>query len=335
MKILITGIAGFIGAHCAFRLLSKAHEIVGIDNFNDYYSPQLKHDRIDWIKKTGKDIKVHCLDISNIDQLLSVFSEFKPDYVIHLAAQAGVRYSIENPNAYLDSNLKGFLNILEACRAHPVKHLIYASSSSVYGINQKTPYCTDDNTDHPLSLYAASKKANEVMAHCYSHLYKIPTTGLRFFTVYGPWGRPDMSPYLFTHAIETGKTLKLFNHGNHQRDFTYIDDIVESIVRLLNIPPKENKHWDAHTPQPSSSKAPWRILNIGGSHPVELLDYVALIEGFMGKKAQLELLPLQPGDVLATSADTHQLEDLIQFKPTVSIAQGLKAYTDWYKQYYI
>lgn len=335
MKILITGIAGFIGAHCAHQLLLAGHEIAGIDNFNDYYSVQLKKDRIDWIKAKAGDFELHVEDISEKEKLFAVFKNFRPEYVIHLAAQAGVRYSLENPDAYLDSNLKGFLNILEACRAFPVKHLIYASSSSVYGANQKTPYDTDDNANHPLSLYAASKKANELMAHSYSHLYKIPATGLRFFTVYGPWGRPDMSPYLFTDAIQSGNKLKLFNYGNHQRDFTYVDDIVESISRLIEHPPTENPNWDAHTPAPSTSAAPWRVLNIGGSHPIELLSYVALIEEFMGKKAQLELLPLQSGDVLATCADTKQLEKIINFKPAVSIEDGLKKYTDWFKSYYL
>ncbi len=335
MKILITGIAGFIGAHCAHKLLQAGHDIVGVDNFNHYYDVQLKKDRINWIKTQAGDFKLYELDISHKEKLFEVFNSFKPDYVIHLAAQAGVRYSLENPDAYLESNLKGFLNILEACRAHPVQHLIYASSSSVYGANQKTPYDIDDNANHPLSLYAATKKANELMAHSYSHLYKIPTTGLRFFTVYGPWGRPDMSPYLFTDAIQSGTKLKLFNYGNHQRDFTYIDDIVESITRLLVHPPCADPKWNAQTPAPSTSAAPWRVLNIGGSQPIELLSYVALIEQCMGKKAQLDLLPLQPGDVLATSAETKQLENIINFKPMVSIEEGLKKYTDWFKSYYL
>ena len=335
MNILITGVAGFIGAHCAHRLLSAGHVIVGIDNFNNYYSVQLKKDRIDWVMTQAGDFKLHSFDISDKEQLLKVFSNFRPDYVIHLAAQAGVRYSLENPDAYLESNLKGFLNILEACRAYPVKHLIYASSSSVYGANQSTPYDIDDGVNHPLSLYAATKKANELMAHSYSHLYNIPCTGLRFFTVYGPWGRPDMSPFLFTDAIQFGKKLKLFNYGDHQRDFTYIDDIVESITRLLEHPPQTNPGWDAKKPAPSTSAAPWRILNIGGSQPIELLSYVALIEQFMGKKAELELLPLQPGDVLATSAETKQLESLINFKPMVSIEAGLEHYTNWFKSYYL
>ncbi|NLU12831.1 MAG: NAD-dependent epimerase/dehydratase family protein [Gammaproteobacteria bacterium] len=335
MKILITGVAGFIGAHCAHRLLLLGHEIVGIDNFNNYYSVQLKKDRIDWITTNAGAFKLHSKDIGDKEQLIEIFNNFRPDYVLHLAAQAGVRYSIENPDAYLESNLKGFLNILEACRAFPVKHLIYASSSSVYGANQSTPYDIDDGVNHPLSLYAATKKANELMAHSYSHLYKIPCTGLRFFTVYGPWGRPDMSPFLFTDAIQSGKKLKLFNYGNHQRDFTYIDDIVESITRLLQHPPQTNPDWDAKKPAPSTSAAPWRILNIGGSQPIELLNYVALIERFMGKKAELELLPLQPGDVLATSAETKQLESLINFKPMVSIEKGLEHYTNWFKSYYL
>ena len=335
MKILITGVAGFIGAHCAHRLLLLGHEIVGIDNFNNYYSVQLKKDRIDWITTNAGAFKLHSKDIGDKEQLIEIFNNFRPDYVLHLAAQAGVRYSIENPDAYLESNLKGFLNILEACRAHPVKHLIYASSSSVYGANQNTPYDINDDINHPLSLYAATKKANELMAHSYSHLYQIPSTGLRFFTVYGPWGRPDMSPFLFTDAIQSGKKLRLFNHGNHQRDFTYIDDIVESITRLLKCAPQPNPEWDAKKPVPSTSSAPWRILNIGGSQPIELLSYIALIEQLMGKKAVLELLPLQPGDVLATSAETKQLETLINFKPVVSIEEGLQHYTKWFKSYYL
>lgn len=335
MRVLLTGAAGFIGAHCARRLKTDGHEVLGIDNFNDYYPVQLKEDRVEWIGLQPGRFELQRLDLCEKAELMALFERFRPDCVLHLAAQAGVRYSLENPDAYLDSNLKGFLNILEACRAWPVEHLVYASSSSVYGANQSTPYSVNDNTDHPLSMYAATKKANEMMAHSYSHLFRIPTTGLRFFTVYGPWGRPDMSPFLFTDAIARGKTLKLFNYGNHERDFTYIDDIVESIVRLLPQPPADNPDWDARTPVPSTSSAPWRVLNIGGSQPVALLRYVALIEQLVGRTAIVEKLPLQPGDVLATCADTRHLEELTGFHPQVTIEQGLQKYTDWFKFYYL
>lgn len=335
MKVLLTGVAGFIGAHCARRLIADGHEVLGVDNFNDYYSVRLKEDRIAWVEQQSGNFELQRMDVANKSLLLALFERFRPDCVLHLAAQAGVRYSLENPDAYLDSNLTGFLSVLEACRAWPVDHLVYASSSSVYGINQTTPYSVNDNTDHPLSLYAATKKANEVMAHSYSHLYQIPATGLRFFTVYGPWGRPDMSPFLFTDAIARGKTLKLFNYGNHERDFTYIDDIVESIVRLLPHPPAADPDWSAASPEPSTSSAPWRILNIGGSQPVPLLRYVALIENLVGRPAIVEKLPLQPGDVLATCADTCQLEEITGFCPQVTIEQGLQQYTDWFKSYYL
>ncbi len=286
MNILITGAAGFIGAHTALRLLKDGHQVTGLDNFNDYYDPQLKRDRVRWVERQVGHFPLQRLDLADSEGLERLFAEVRPQVVINLAAQAGVRYSLENPKAYLDSNLSGFLNLLEMCRRYPVQHLIYASSSSVYGANQQTPYKVSDNVDHPLSLYAASKKANELMAHSYSHLFGVPATGLRFFTVYGPWGRPDMSPILFADAISQGRPLKLFNYGMHQRDFTYIDDIVESLVRLLGKPPVRDPLWDREQPDPSTSMAPWRLFNIGGQRPVELKDYVATLEKLLGHKAR-------------------------------------------------
>ncbi len=333
MKVLVTGAAGFIGAHCVHRLAQDRHEVQGLDNFNSYYDPRLKHDRIDWIRQAA-DIPIHDLDLADADGLTRLFAQFRPEVVINLAAQAGVRYSLQNPRAYCDSNLVGFLNLLECCRAYPVRHLLYASSSSVYGANQRTPYAVTDNTDHPLSLYAATKKANEVLAHSYSHLFGIPSTGLRFFTVYGPWGRPDMSPALFARAIATGEPLKLFNHGHHRRDFTHIDDIVEALIRLLEKPPAADPDWDAVTPDPSTSAAPWRLLNIGGQRPVALLDYVAMLERLLGRKAVVELLPLQPGDVYETAADTRALEQLTDFSPRIELGSGLASFIDWFSDYY-
>ncbi|SDI20454.1 NAD-dependent epimerase [Pseudomonas panipatensis] len=334
MKILVTGAAGFIGAHTTLRLLRDGHEVVGLDNFNSYYDPQLKLDRVRWIESQGYRFPLRRLDLCDATGLQRLFAAVRPQVVIHLAAQAGVRYSLENPQAYLQSNLAGFLNVLEACRRQPPEHLVYASSSSVYGANQRVPYGVRDNTDHPLSLYAASKKANELMAHSYSHLYAIPCTGLRFFTVYGPWGRPDMSPVLFAQAICRGEPLKLFNHGQHQRDFTYIDDIVESLLRLLDQPPRGNPQWDRLQPDPASSMAPWRLFNIGGQRPVALKDYVSLLERLLGRKAQLELLPLQQGDVLDTCADASDLAQVTGFSPRVELAEGMRRFIDWYQSYY-
>ncbi|MBN3968114.1 NAD-dependent epimerase [Pseudomonas gregormendelii] len=334
MKILVTGAAGFIGAHCVLRLLRDGHQVCGLDNFNDYYEPQLKHDRVSWVQEQVGRFQLERVDLADAAAIEALFALEKPQAVIHLAAQAGVRYSLENPRAYLDSNLSGFLNILESCRRHPVQHLIYASSSSVYGANQHTPYSVRDGVNHPLSLYAATKKANELMAHSYSHLFGIPCTGLRFFTVYGPWGRPDMSPIQFARAIAEGQPLKLFNYGEHQRDFTYIDDIIESITRLIERPPQANPEWDRETPDPASSMAPWRIFNIGGQHPVELKAYLALLEKHLGQTAVVELLPLQPGDVLNTCADASDLAQATGFQPRIALDEGLGRFVAWFRDYY-
>ena len=334
MKILVTGAAGFIGAHCVLRLLRDGHQVCGLDNFNDYYEPQLKHDRVSWVQEQVGRFQLERVDLADAAAIEALFAREQPQVVIHLAAQAGVRYSLENPRAYLDSNLSGFLNILESCRRHPVQHLIYASSSSVYGANQHTPYSVRDGVNHPLSLYAATKKANELMAHSYSHLFGIPCTGLRFFTVYGPWGRPDMSPIQFARAIAEAQPLKLFNYGEHQRDFTYIDDIIESITRLIERPPQANPEWDRETPDPASSMAPWRIFNIGGQHPVELKAYLALLEKHLGQTAVVELLPLQPGDVLNTCADASDLAQATGFQPRIALDEGLGRFVAWFRDYY-
>ena len=334
MKILVTGAAGFIGAHCVLRLMRDGHSVVGLDNFNSYYDPQLKHDRVQWVSEQVGDFQLATVDLADAAAVDALFVHERPQVVIHLAAQAGVRYSLENPRAYLDSNLNGFLNILESCRHHPVEHLIYASSSSVYGANQHTPYSVKDGVNHPLSLYAATKKANELMAHSYSHLFGIPCTGLRFFTVYGPWGRPDMSPIQFARAISEGEPLKLFNYGEHQRDFTYIDDIIESIARLTDRPPQAQPLWDREQPDPASSMAPWRLFNIGGQHPVELKTYLALMEKHLGQNAIVELLPLQPGDVLNTCADASDLAQATGFQPRIELDEGLGRFIAWFRDYY-
>ncbi|HGY9626082.1 NAD-dependent epimerase [Pseudomonas putida] len=333
MKILVTGAAGFIGAHTCLRLLRDGHQVQGLDNFNDYYDPALKHARVQWVREQAGPFELHCLDLCDQGAMLRLFATLRPQVVIHLAAQAGVRYSLHNPQAYVASNLVGFLNILEGCRQYPVEHLLYASSSSVYGANQRTPYRVQDAVDHPLSLYAATKKANEAMAHSYSHLYRIPCSGLRFFTVYGPWGRPDMSPMQFAQAITDGRPIQLFNHGNHQRDFTYIDDIVESLVRLVPLAPCGDPGWSAHAPDPASSSAPWRLFNIGGQRPVALRDYLALLEHYLQRNAQVELLGLQPGDVLSTCADASALAQLTGFTPQVSLDEGLKRFVAWFQGY--
>lgn len=334
MKVLVTGAAGFIGAHTCRRLLLDGHQVVGLDNFNDYYAPSLKHARVHWVRQSAGDFPLHRLDLGERDGMARLFASERPEVVVHLAAQAGVRYSLDNPQAYLQSNLAGFLNILEGCRHYPVQHLLYASSSSVYGANQRSPYRVQDPVDHPLSLYAATKKANEAMAHSYSHLYRIPCSGLRFFTVYGPWGRPDMSPMQFASAISEGRPIQLFNHGRHQRDFTYIDDIVESLVRLIPRPPVGDPQWDPLTPDPASSHAPWRLYNIGGQRPVELLDYLALLEKHLHRKAVIELLALQPGDVLATCADASALARVTGFTPQIGLDEGLGRFVAWFKHYY-
>jgi UDP-glucuronate 4-epimerase len=332
MKILVTGTAGFIGNHLALKLLERGDEIIGIDNLNDYYDVNLKKARLARILdyKNYTDIRA---DIADRETMETLFKQHQPQRVVNLAAQAGVRYSIENPYAYIDSNIVGFINILEGCRHQKIEHLVYASSSSVYGANETMPFSVHDNVDHPLSLYAASKKANELMAHTYSNLYQIPTTGLRFFTVYGPWGRPDMALFLFTQAILSGKPIQVFNYGKHRRDFTYIDDIVEGIIRTLDNPAQSNPHWSGLNPDPATSKAPWRVYNIGNQNPVELLTYIDTLEKALGKTAIKELLPLQPGDVPDTYADVQALVDDVGYKPNTPIAEGINKFVDWYLTY--
>jgi UDP-glucuronate 4-epimerase len=332
MNILVTGAAGFIGSHVCQILLARGDRVIGIDNLNDYYDVKLKHSRLEKIKNS--QFAFFQLDIADKDSLDKLFKENLIDKVINLAAQAGVRYSIENPWSYLNSNLSGFLSILEACRHHKIKHLVYASSSSVYGANTKLPFSVEDNVDHPLSLYAATKKSNELMAHCYSNLYKIPTTGLRFFTVYGPWGRPDMALFLFTKNIIEGKPIKVFNYGNHTRDFTFIDDIVEGIIRVLDNTPSQNLNYDFSKSTPAQSAAPYRVYNIGNNNPVKLMDYINAIENALDKKAIMELLPLQDGDVPDTQADVSHLEKDIGFKPETTVQDGINKFIKWYKDYY-
>ncbi|WP_027965279.1 NAD-dependent epimerase [Halalkalibacillus halophilus] len=334
MTILITGASGFIGMHLSKRLLEMEYNVVGYDNINNYYNPMLKKSRLDELNKY-ENFNFYKADLINYNTLESVFNKYGDiNVVINLAAQAGVRYSIEKPQAYIDSNLKGFGNILEACRNYDVKHLIYASSSSVYGANTKMPFSTKDEVDHPVSLYAATKKSNELMAHSYSHLYGIPTTGLRFFTVYGPYGRPDMAYYSFTKDIIEGNTIKIFNNGEMMRDFTYIDDIVDGIVRLIDQPPQPDPDWDRENPTPESSYAPYKIYNIGNNQPVKLMDFIETLEKHIGKKAKKEYLPMQPGDVQATYADIDDLTEATGFKPTTTIDEGLKKFVDWYMDYY-
>ncbi len=333
-KILLTGAAGFIGFHLAQRLLQeKDNLILGIDNINDYYDTQLKMDRLENLK-TDKRFQFEKINIANKEQLDALVEKFQPSVVIHLAAQAGVRYSIINPAAYVESNLVGFANILELSHNLKVKHLIYASSSSVYGANKKIPFQESDSVDHPVSLYAATKKSNELMAHTYSNLYKIPTTGLRFFTVYGPWGRPDMAYFSFTKAIYENKPINVFNNGDMERDFTYIDDIVDGIIRLIDLPPVENSDWNFENPDPATSFAPYRVLNIGNNQPVRLLDFIHTLENLIGKEAEKKFLPMQPGDVKTTFANIDRLNKLTGFKPQTSIETGLKKFVEWYKQYY-
>jgi UDP-glucuronate 4-epimerase len=332
-KILVTGAAGFIGYHTSTRLLESGYKVVGIDNLNDYYDVTLKEARLSRLqdKRNFSFLRLDLADRQGMEQL---FLSQQFDTVIHLAAQAGVRYSIQNPHAYIDSNLVGFINILEGCRHHGVQHLTYASSSSVYGANSTLPFSIHDNVDHPLSLYAATKKANELMAHTYSNLYGLPTTGLRFFTVYGPWGRPDMALFLFTDAIIKDRPIDVFNHGQMQRDFTYIDDIVEGVIRVAARPAQSNPLWSGATPDPGSSFAPWRVYNIGNHTPVELLHFIHVIEEKLGRKAQLNLLPLQPGDVQATCADVADLMQDVDFQPATPIEVGIHYFIDWYRDYY-
>ena len=333
MKVLVTGAAGFIGFHVCRYLLVRGDEVIGIDNLNDYYEVELKHARLNELQPYAS-FRFMRMDIADRTAMAALFDVEGFNRVVHLAAQAGVRYSLENPHAYADSNLLGFLNVLEGCRQASIEHLVYASSSSVYGANETMPFSVHDNVDHPVSLYAATKKANELMAHSYSHLYGLPTTGLRFFTVYGPWGRPDMSPFLFTRAILEGKPLKVFNYGKHRRDFTYIDDIVEGVVHCLDRIAVGNAEWSGQQPDPSSSKAPWRVYNIGNSEPVELLTYIELIEKALGKSTVKELLPLQPGDVEHTYADVADLVRDTGYKPKVSVGEGIKRFVTWYRAFY-
>ena len=332
-RILVTGAAGFIGFHLSQRLLSQDFEVVGLDNLNDYYDVGLKESRLTILNETSS-FSFAKIDLQSKLELDELFDKMKFDFVVNLAAQAGVRYSLTNPYAYLESNLAGFLNILEACRNHPVKHLIYASSSSVYGANRKMPFSVHDNVDHPLALYAVSKKSNELMAHAYSNLYQIPTTGLRFFTVYGPYGRPDMALFLFTKAILEGKPIDVFNFGKMKRDFTYVDDIVEGIVRLIPSIPKGNPAWSGTKPDPASSFAPYKIYNIGNNQPVELLYFIEVLESKLGKKAVKNFLPLQEGDVPETYADVDDLMRDVGFKPSTSIETGIENFVSWYKEYY-
>ncbi|MCT4711605.1 NAD-dependent epimerase [Enterobacteriaceae bacterium H11S18] len=333
MKFLVTGAAGFIGYHVSERLLAAGHQVIGIDNLNDYYDVNLKLARLDLLKPHTQ-FQFEKMDLADRSAMEQLFSTQKFDRVIHLAAQAGVRYSIDNPHAYADSNLIGHLNVLEGCRHNKVGHLLYASSSSVYGLNRKLPFSTDDSVDHPVSLYAATKKANELMSHTYSHLYGLPTTGLRFFTVYGPWGRPDMALFKFTRAIVKGNSIDVYNHGQMRRDFTYIDDIAEAIVRLQDVIPQPDSAWTVEQGTPATSSAPYRVYNIGNSQPVTLMEYITALETALSKVASKNMLPMQPGDVLETSADTSALYDAIGFKPQTSVAEGVANFVDWYKTFY-
>jgi len=332
-KILITGAAGFIGMHLSEKLLVQGYQIIGLDNLNDYYDVQLKKARLGILNEYDQ-FTFYEADLADREAVEVCFDKEGIGVVINLAAQAGVRYSLENPQAYVDSNLVGFVNILEACRHHKVKHLIYASSSSVYGANVKMPFSTDDEVNHPVSLYAATKKSNELMAHTYSHLYDLPTTGLRFFTVYGPMGRPDMAYFSFTKKILAGETIQVFNNGEMMRDFTYIDDIVDGIVGLIDQPPKANPDYDREHPTPSASHAPYKVYNIGNNQPVKLMDFIQTIEKHLGIEAKKEFLPMQPGDVKATYADIDDLTEATGFKPTTSIDEGIKKFVDWYMEYY-
>ncbi len=332
-KFLVTGVAGFIGFHVARRLLQRGDTVVGVDNVNDYYDVQLKEDRIALLADLP-NFRFERLDLADRQACRSLFQSQQFSSVIHLAAQAGVRYSLTNPEAYLDSNLVGFLQILEGCRHNGVEHLVYASSSSVYGANTQMPFSVHDNVDHPVSLYAATKKANELMAHTYSHLYELPTTGLRFFTVYGPWGRPDMALFKFTKAILAGQPIDVYNHGRMRRDFTYIDDIVEGVVRVADRPAQPDEAWTGEQPDPGTSRAPYRIYNIGNHQPVELLTFIETIEDCLGKKAKKNLLPIQPGDVPATFADIDDLARDVGFRPSTPLQTGIELFVEWYRDYY-
>ena len=332
-NVLITGAAGFIGFHLARRLLTEGFEVVGMDNLNAYYDVNLKKDRLEQLA-SFPNFHFKQVDLSRRDDLTALFQAHPVEVVVNLAAQAGVRYSLENPHAYVDSNLVGFVNLLECCRHHRVKHLVFASSSSVYGANTRMPFSVHDNVDHPVSLYAATKKANELLAHTYSHLYGLPATGLRFFTVYGPWGRPDMALFLFTRAILAGRPIQVFNHGNMQRDFTYIDDIVEGVVRVMKKIPAPDPDWSGQTPDPGTSYAPYRIYNIGNNQPVSLLRFIEVLESCLGVKAEKEYRDMQPGDVPATYADIDDLYKAVGFKPTTTIEDGIQRFVEWYRFYY-
>lgn len=353
MKILVTGAAGFIGSHVALYLLARGDDVVGVDNLNDYYDVALKEARLKRIRSFVENpnemavypqarrlsnhpgqFQFEKCDIADRPYMEKLFSQHRFDRVVHLAAQAGVRYSIENPHAYIDANIVGTMNILEGCRHEKVEHLVYASSSSVYGANEEMPFSVHHNVDHPLSLYAATKKSNELMAHTYSSLYDLPTTGLRFFTVYGPWGRPDMALFLFTSKILAGEPIDVFNYGKHRRDFTYIDDIVEGVIRTLDNVAQPNPDWNGVSPDPGTSKAPWRVYNIGNQSPVELMDYIGAIEEAVGKKAQMNLLPLQPGDVPDTYADVEALVQDVGYRPETPVKEGVARFVDWYRSFY-
>ena len=332
MHVLVTGAAGFIGFHVSQRLLARGDTVIGLDNMNNYYEVRLKEARLALLKEQTR-FSFHHLDLADRTGIEKIFTKETPERVIHLAAQAGVRYSLTNPHTYIDSNLVGFLHILEGCRHNHVRHLVYASSSSVYGANTKMPFSIHDNVDHPVSLYAASKKANELMAHTYSHLYNLPTTGLRFFTVYGPWGRPDMALFLFTKAILAGRPIDVFNHGQMRRDFTYIDDIVEGVIRVTDHIPQPNPDWSGMHPDPGTSKAPYKVYNIGNNKPVELLHFIEVLEHHLGKKAEKNFLPLQPGDVLETCADVEDLMRDVGFRPDTPLTIGIARFVDWYRSY--
>ena len=333
MKVLVTGSAGFIGSALSLRLLERGDEVIGIDNLNDYYDVSLKQARLARCLEHDRFTDLR-LDLEDRERMAAAFAEHQPQRVVNLAAQAGVRYSIENPLAYVDTNLVGFAHILEGCRHTGVEHLVYASSSSVYGANTSMPFSVHDNVDHPLSLYAASKKANELMAHTYSHLYRLPTTGLRFFTVYGPWGRPDMALFKFTRAILADEPIEVFNYGKHRRDFTYIDDIVEGVIRVLDRIPPPNPDWSGDAPDSATSTAPYRLYNIGNNQPVELMHYIAVLEQCLGREAKKELLPLQPGDVPDTYADVTDLVEQFDYKPDTSVETGVARFVDWYRTYF-
>jgi UDP-glucuronate 4-epimerase len=347
-KILVTGIAGFIGFHLTKRLLEDGYEVVGLDNINDYYDVNLKYGRLSELGISKDSIQYNQavksdkynrlrffkLNLEDKENIFQLFKAEKFKHVVNLAAQAGVRYSLENPHSYIESNINGFMNILEACRHNKVGHLVYASSSSVYGLNEQMPFSTSDNVDHPISMYAVTKKSNELMAHSYSYLFNLPTTGLRFFTVYGPWGRPDMALFLFTSAILKGEPIKVFNHGHMLRDFTYVDDIVEGIVKVLFQLPGKNKNWTGKSPDPATSVAPYKVYNIGNNNPVKLLDFIEAIETNLGTKAEKEMLPMQPGDVPATYADVSGLVENFSYKPNTSVNEGIKRFIAWYKKFY-